>query len=134
MPVSKKYNKTSKEIKVTFKVTKQAAQEAKEVYLLCENNGWDPIMLTKQRSGDFKVDVTFKEDEPKQEFQYRFRLVMEDGSEKYDNDWEADKYVPNPFEGDNSVVVITKDLKKTETTPKKVAPKAKATKKSDTKK
>ena len=117
MPVSKKYNKTKKEIKVTFKVTKKAAQGAKEIYLLCENNGWDPIPMECQKSGDFKVDVPFSESDSKTEFQYRFRLVMEDGTEMYDNDWDADKYVPNPFEGDNSVVILTKDLKMPEPTP-----------------
>lgn len=114
MSVSKKYNKTSKEIKVTFKVSKKAAQGAVQVFLLCENNGWDPLPLTQQKSGDFKIDVNFAENEPKTEYQYRFRLVMEDGTEKYDNDWEADKYVPNPFEGDNSVVILTEGLKKSE--------------------
>jgi hypothetical protein len=37
------------------------------------------------------------------EREYQFRYLV-NGTE-WHNDWEADKYVPNPFSGDNSVVV-----------------------------
>ena len=114
MSVEKKYNKTSKKIKVTFRV-KKAAQDAENIFLLCEHNGWDPIELTKQKKGDFKVDVEFDEDSEQKEFQYRFRLVLKDGVEVYDNDWDADYYAPNPFGGENSVVDLTKNIKKTAT-------------------
>ena len=70
------------------------------------------IKLTKQKKGDFKVDVEFDEDTEQKEFQYRFRLVLKDGIEVYDNDWDADYYAPNPFGGENSVVDLTKNLKK----------------------
>ena len=113
MSVVKKYNKTSKKIKVTFRVEEKAAQDAESIFLLCEHNGWDPIKLTKQNKGDFKVDVEFDEDTEQKEFQYRFRLVLKDGIEVYDNDWDADYYAPNPFGGENSVVDLTKNLKKT---------------------
>ena len=115
MSVEKKYNKTSKKIKVTFRVEKKAAQDAENIFLLCEHNGWDPIELTKQKKGDFKVDVEFDEDSEQKEFQYRFRLVLKDGVEVYDNDWDADYYAPNPFGGENSVVDLTKNIKKTAT-------------------
>jgi 1,4-alpha-glucan branching enzyme len=103
MSVSKKYNKTTNEVKLTFKVTKEASQNAKQVFLLCENNGWDPVEMTQLKSGDFKVDVKV-EGKLDAEYQYRFRLVMEDGQEIFDNDWEADRYVPNVFGGENSLV------------------------------
>jgi len=35
--------------------------------------------------------------------EYQFRYLV-DGQDWY-NDWQADKYVPNNFGGDNSVVV-----------------------------
>ncbi len=110
MSVSKKYNKTTNEIKLTFKVTKEASQNAKQVFLLCENNGWDPVEMSQLKSGDFKADVKVSKSEEKSGYQYRFRLVMEDGQELYDNDWIADKYVTNPFGGENSFVDLTVGL------------------------
>ncbi len=109
MTVSKKFNKTSNEYRLTFKVSKEAAQGAKQVFLLCEYNGWDPIEMELLKSGDFKYDLKVKVEE-KTEYQYRFRLVMEDGQEKYDNDWNADRYVTNPFGGENSLVDLNVGL------------------------
>ena len=34
-------------------------------------------------------------------------LVQPDGETLYDNDWEADDYVPGPFGRDNSVVRVS---------------------------
>lgn len=110
MPISKKFVKSTNSTKVTFKVKKNETQGAQDIYLLCEKNGWDPIKLTKQKNGDFKIDVDF-ETEDKTAFQYRYRLVMADGQEMYDNDWEADYYVSNPFGGENSVVDLTVNKK-----------------------
>ena len=61
MSVVKKYNKTSKKIKVTFRVEEKAAQDAESIFLLCEHNGWDPIKLTKnsmkiQNRRNFSID------------------------------------------------------------------------------
>ena len=36
--------------------------------------------------------------------EYQFRYLV-NGTDWY-NDWDADRYVPNPFGGDNSVVVL----------------------------
>ena len=47
MSTVKKYLKTK--VKVTFEVAKEAALGAKEVYLLCDFNGWDPIPLVASK-------------------------------------------------------------------------------------
>ncbi|MBQ8708602.1 MAG: isoamylase early set domain-containing protein [Succinivibrionaceae bacterium] len=105
MSVSKKLNKTTNEIRLLFKVSKEAAQNAERIYLLCESNGWDPIEMQKLKSGEFKADIKVSSNlEEKSEYQYRFHLVMADGQETYDNDWEADRYVSNPFGDENSLV------------------------------
>ncbi len=36
---------------------------------------------------------------------YRFRYLLDD--ERWENDWEADSYVPNEFGGDDSVLDLT---------------------------
>lgn len=110
MATTQRYNKTAGKIKVTFKVSKQAAQGADKIFLLCEHNGWDPLELSAQKSGDFKIDVEFDPANEQTDFQYRYQLFMADGQTKYDNDWEADAYVPNIFGEDNSLVKINKDL------------------------
>ncbi|MDD6178074.1 MAG: isoamylase early set domain-containing protein [Succinivibrionaceae bacterium] len=108
MSTVKKYLKTK--VKVTFEVAKEAALGAKEVYLLCDFNGWDPIPLVaskaKKKEGSYSLSIDLPIPQETKAFQYRFRFVMPDGSEKYDNDWNAEKYCPNPFGGENSVFTV----------------------------
>src|SRR3954469_17268848 len=71
-----------------------------------------------------KVDGTFAATIPLQPGQsYRFRYLLE--GDRWENDWEADAYLPNSYGGDDSVVDLTDavvDL--TEPAPKpKPAPK-----------
>ena len=40
---------------------------------------------------------------------YGFKYTFEDNSVKYDNDWDAERYVANPFGGDNSVFSAVRD-------------------------
>lgn len=47
MPVTKKFLKTKPEVQVTFEVTKEAASEAAQVYLLGEFAGWEPVELKR---------------------------------------------------------------------------------------
>ena len=93
--------------KVTFKITKEAAQNAVEINLLCDFNAWDPVAMTKNKNGTFTTTIDIPSDESiKETYQYRYQYVMADGSEKYDNDWEAELYVPNPYNGDNSAFTL----------------------------
>ena len=105
MPVTKKFLKTKPEVQVTFEVTKDAAKEAHQVFLLGEFAGWEPVELKKQKSGLFKATVNLPTNE-KENYQYRFRLVLADGQEVFDNDWVAESYATNPFGGENSVVSV----------------------------
>jgi hypothetical protein len=34
---------------------------------------------------------------------YQFRYLLD--GDRWENDWRADRYVPNPYGGDNSVVL-----------------------------
>ena len=62
-------------------------------------NNWDETAtpMKKLKNGSFKVTLEL---EPERE--YRFRYLV-DGNQ-WHNDWDADRYEPNPFSGDNSVV------------------------------
>jgi 1,4-alpha-glucan branching enzyme len=95
----KQYLKTKPECKVTFSLPESV--QAETVYLIGEFNGWDETAtpMKKKKDGSFEVTLNLEAGR-----EYQFRYVV-NGTE-YHNDWSADKYVPNPYSGDNSVVVL----------------------------
>ena len=99
MSISKRF--TDKKITVSFYIKKEAAQGAAKIELLCEHNGWLPVALKPQKNGTFRGSITINRG-VQPTYQYRYKLVMPDGSEKFDNDWDAEGYTANPFGGENS--------------------------------
>jgi 1,4-alpha-glucan branching enzyme len=89
--------KNGKEHKVTFYTHK--LPQAEHVFLVGDFNGWDEQShpMERLKDGRFKVSVKLPLGRD-----YQFRYLV-DG--EWHNDWEADRYVPNPFSGDNSVVL-----------------------------
>lgn len=84
-------------VKVTF--TLPAAAQAETACLCGDFNAWDQTShpMKKQRGGSFKLAVKL---EAGRRYQYRYFL---DGG-RWENDWDADGYAPNPFNGENSVL------------------------------
>jgi 1,4-alpha-glucan branching enzyme len=83
--------------KVTFELPK-GIEGAENVYLVGDFNNWDEHATKMEKKGKrFTITLDL---EPNREYQYRYLVNGKD----WHNDWEADKYVPNPFSGDNSVV------------------------------
>ncbi len=107
MSVSKKFTPYAK-VTVTFTIKKAAAQGATKIELLCEHNGWQAVAMKPQKNGTFKGSITVPEGD-KPSYQYRFRYTFDDNSVKFDNDWDAEQYVSNPFGGDNSVFSVVRD-------------------------
>jgi 1,4-alpha-glucan branching enzyme len=99
--LSKKYLKTRPACKVTFFLPKEAAPEAETVAILGEFNNWAPEAnpLTRLDEGDFTITLELETGRS-----YRFRYVI-DGW-RYENDWFADRYEPNPFGGEDSIVDV----------------------------
>ena len=98
--IKKQFLKSKPVCKATFTLPQEAAPEAKEVALVGDFNEWDTqagIPMKKQKDGVFKAVVEL---ESGKEYQFRYLI---DG-ETWENDWEADKYVPTPFGVDNSVI------------------------------
>jgi len=93
----KKFLKTK--CKVTFELPEAVAERAEEVHLVGDFNNWDEqaTPMEKKRGNRFSVTIDL---EPNREYQYRYLI----NGRSWENDWEADKYVPNPFSGDNSVI------------------------------
>jgi 1,4-alpha-glucan branching enzyme len=93
----KRYLKSGK-VKVEFTLPDAIAAEAETVYLVGDFNNWDASVtpMEKLKNGKFKVALDL---EPNHE--YRFRYLVD---KQWHNDWDADRYVANPFSGDDSVV------------------------------
>ena len=96
--LKKQQLKSRSACKVTFEVPRDL--RARNVTLVGEFNGWDRAATPMRQLKDGRFTVTL-ELSPKQAYQFRYLV---DGS-RWDNDWAADRYVPNPFGGDNSVVL-----------------------------
>lgn len=97
--LKKQYFKTKDTCKVTFSLP--AAVQGETVFLVGDFNGWDEKNLPMKRHKDGSFTATLELSKGKE---YQFRYLV-NGSE-WHNDWQADRYVPNPFSGDNSVVVV----------------------------
>lgn len=97
--MKKTYTKTGRSCRVTFELPAQA--DVKTVALCGEFNEWDPSKhpMKRRRNGTFSLTISLK---PGKE--YRFRYLLD--GEKWENDQAADKYVPNVFGTEDSVVVI----------------------------
>lgn len=95
--LKKKFLKTK--CKVTFEVPPAIAETATDIYLVGDFNEWDErsTLLEKKKGNKFSITLDL---DLNRDYQYRYLV---DG-ERWENDWDADKYVPNPFSGDNSVV------------------------------
>lgn len=95
--LTKRYLKSKNVTKVTFYTP--TSLDAEEVYLVGDFNEWSETATPMEalKDGRFKVVLELQ---PNKEYQFRYLV---NGSE-WHNDWEADKYVPNPYSGDNSVI------------------------------
>jgi 1,4-alpha-glucan branching enzyme len=84
--------------KVTFALPESI--KAETAYLVGDFNNWDEKATPMKRAKkDAPFTITLELATGKE---YQFRYLV-NGTE-WHNDWHADKYVPNPFSGDNSVV------------------------------
>jgi len=101
--LKKRYLKSGA-VKVEFVLPDTIARTAETVYLVGDFNNWDEAAtpMTKLKGGAFKVTLNL---EPDREYEFRYLV----NNNQWHNDWEADKYVSNPFSGDNSVVSTYRD-------------------------
>lgn len=102
MSLKKQFSKTKPVCKVTFCLSKSAVSSAKSVHLFGDFNNWDSggIPLKKTKDDEFSTSMELSTGK-----EYQFRYLL-DGNH-WENDWEADKYVPSIFSGaENSVVVL----------------------------
>lgn len=99
--LKKKFLKTK--CKVTFVLPETIAAEAENVYLVGDFNNWDEAATLLKKKDSKKSGISFEitlDLDLDREYQFRYLV----NGKEWHNDWHADRYVPNPFSGDNSVV------------------------------
>ena len=97
--LKKSYSKTGGSCRVTFKLP--AEVEAETAVLCGEFNEWSPEAnpMKKLKDGSFSATVSLDAGRS-----YRFRYLLD--GERWENDWEADAYVPNQHGADDSLVEV----------------------------
>ncbi len=95
--MKKAYLKKKGTCQVTFRLPKDVGAETAS--LVGEFNQWDPqaTPMKRAKNGDFSTTLNLPVGHD-----YRFRYLL-DGT-RWENDQEADRYVPNEFGTENSVV------------------------------
>ena len=101
MSLDKKYVKSKSTCKVKFTAPPEIAQQAKAIYLAGDFNNWEyqDTQLKRQKNGTYATTLELPAGS-----EYQFRYVID--GERWENDYAADKYVPNHCGADNSVVVV----------------------------
>lgn len=97
--LKKNYTKTGRYCRVTFKLP--AEVEAESVALCGDFNDWsrEANPMKRLKDGSYSVTVSLPADES-----YRFRYLLD--GERWENDWDADEYVPNSYGSEDSVVQV----------------------------
>ena len=99
--IKKQFLKSKPVCKATFTVPAEVVENAETVAIVGEFNDWnttEPVAMKKLKNGSFKATVEL---ETGREYQFRYLI----NGEQWENDAEADKFVPTPFGSENSVVV-----------------------------
>ena len=103
MALKKSFSKDGKKCTVTFIVLPDAAGVAKTINIAGDFNSWSSTEtpLKKNKDGSFSVKLDLETDR-----EYQFRYLID--GQRWENDWQADKYIPAPYSNADNSVVITK--------------------------
>jgi hypothetical protein len=99
--IKKEYLKTGSTCRITFRLPKEAAADAYKVTIVGDFNGWDNegTVMKRIESGGFEATLELISGK-----EYRFRYLID--GDRWENDWYADKYIPNQYGCEDSVIVI----------------------------
>lgn len=97
--ISKQQSKNNNKVLVTFKLP--ASTWAETISIVGDFNDWDPHshpFMRSQDDGSWQVTLELSKDRT-----YQFRYLV--NGTQWQNDYQADGYAPNPFGGENSVLL-----------------------------
>jgi 1,4-alpha-glucan branching enzyme len=100
--MKKRFLKSKPVCKVTFELPSEAANGAAKVALVGDFNDWDPVAtpLKRHKDGSYRLILDLPRDR-----EYQFRYLID--GERWENDWEADNYLPNSTGNSENSVVVT---------------------------
>ncbi|MHC4458567.1 MAG: isoamylase early set domain-containing protein [Planctomycetota bacterium] len=102
MSIKKQYLKSKPVCKVTFRISKEAGNSTGTAYVVGEFNNWDSVStpMKKLKTGAFTTTLDLEKGK-----EYQFRYLLD--NQIWENDADADKYVPTPFgDCENSVIAL----------------------------
>ena len=99
--MKKQFLKSSPHCRVTFSLCSEGAGGAEEILVCGDFNSWDgsAAKMRKLKNGSHTLTLKLPVGNA-----YRFRYLVD--GERWENDWDADRYEANPYGGDDSVVEI----------------------------
>lgn len=100
--LKKTYAKSGKTCKVSFSIGPEEAGGAKSAALVGDWNGWDTEAqpMKPRADGSFEFSLSLETGR-----EYAFRYFLD--AERWENDWNADRYDLNPYgSADNSIVIV----------------------------
>jgi 1,4-alpha-glucan branching enzyme len=95
----KTYSEDGKSCKVTFYLPAEVGAET--AYLCGEFNQWDRTShpMKGRKGGGFWITMALR---PGAAYRYRYWI----DSQRWENDWSADRYAPNPYGSEDSVIEV----------------------------
>ncbi|NVM20805.1 MAG: isoamylase early set domain-containing protein [Desulfobacterales bacterium] len=100
--IKKEYLESRNVCRVTFKLPRIVATDAKCVRIVGDFNNWNAYdnPMKKLKNGNYTATLELESGR-----EYQFRYLIDES--RWENDWNADKYVKTPYgDGDNSVIIV----------------------------
>lgn len=97
----KQYLKSKPICRVTFRLLKEAAPEARRVAVVGDFNDWneEAMLMKRLKNGEFTLTLELETGK-----EYRFKYLVD--GHRWENDWNADRYEENIHGTEDSVVVV----------------------------
>jgi len=102
MSIKKQYLKSKPICRVTFKIPESIGNSAKTAHIVGEFNNWSSVAspMKRLKNGAFSVTLDLESGR-----EYQFRYILD--KQKWENDSEADRFVPSSYwDSENSVVAV----------------------------
>ena len=102
MSIKKQFLKSKPVCKVTFRIPNSMGNSVAKANVVGEFNGWSVSAnpMKRLKSGGFTATIDLEKDR-----EYQFRYLLE--GRQWENDPEADKFAPTPYQDAlNSVIVV----------------------------
>lgn len=96
--IRKRRSLNAEKIIITFEIP--GTVWAERINLVGDFNNWDREGLSLQQNRDGNWQIELELDEGRE---YRFRYLLD--GQHWRDDWYADRFVPNPYGGHDSVVI-----------------------------